>query len=285
LKQANPSSTYDRVTQQILDSLARGVVPWRKPWTGREYLPMNAISKKRYHGINTFLLSISPFTDHRWLTLRQANELGGYIKRGERGSLVVFWKLLETTEQEQASKRNIPLLRHYFVFNVEQTEGTGIQPVETTCQLDRIEVAEAVIQAMPIPPKWKETGSSAYYLPSEDMIVLPPMNRFDSADHRYATAFHELGHATGHQSRLDRPGVSGTIRFGSEDYSREELVAELASAFVCAELGLDNSLIESSSSYINGWLDVLKRDNRAVIAASSQARNAADYILGRFQLP
>lgn len=281
MKQTNPSSTYDRVTQQILTALANGVVPWRKPWKGREFLPMNGLSMNRYHGINTFLLSISPFSDHRWLTLRQTNELGGHVKRGERATLVVFWKLLEASEQDQDSKRKIPLLRHYFVFNLEQTEGTGLQPPESLNEFDRIEEAEAVIQTMPNPPRWKEHGSSAYYLPGEDMIVLPPMSRFDSPDHRYATAFHELGHATGHQSRLDRPGVNGTICFGSEDYSREELIAELTSAFVCAELGLDNSLIGNSSSYISGWLDSLKRDTRAVIAASSQARNAADYILGK----
>jgi antirestriction protein ArdC len=281
LKQTNPSSTYDRVTQLILDSLAKGVVPWRKPWKGRDFLPCNAVSKTRYQGINTFLLSIAPYTDHRWLTLHQANELGGYVRHGEKGSLVVFWKLLETSDDDV--KRRIPLLRHYFVFNIEQTGGTGLEPVEPYTSSERIAEAETVIRGMPNPPSLREYGVSAYYRPGDDTVVLPPLSFFDSPDHYYATAFHELGHATGHQSRLSRPGVVGSIQFGSEDYSREELIAELSSAFVCAELGLDNTLLENASSYINGWLDVLQNDSKAVISASSHARNASDYILGRIE--
>lgn len=123
------------------------------------------------------------------------------------------------------------------------------------------------ISSIPNPPKIVEAGTSAYYRPQDDVVVLPPLRQFTSADHFYSTAFHELGHSTGHESRLNRP-----IVFGSSDYSREELVAELTSAFICAELGLDNSLIEDSASYVNGWLDLLNQDKRAIMVASGQAR-------------
>ncbi|MBX7135768.1 MAG: ssDNA-binding domain-containing protein [Fimbriimonadaceae bacterium] len=273
------------MTNQVLEALANGVAPWRKPWKGREHMPSNAVSKRTYNGINLVLLSMAKFADHRWMTYRQATELGGSIRRGEKGSLVVFWKILEpsksTPEDSQSARHGIPLLRHYFVFNAEQVEGLSLSPLPSTSpQADRIEEADQLMRSMPNPPRIVEAGISAYYRPQGDVVVLPPLQQFSSADHFYSTAFHELGHATGHQSRLNRPGVAGPIAFGSSDYSREELVAELTSAFLCAELGLDNSLIEDSASYLSGWLDLLNHDKRAVMVASSQARNACEYIKG-----
>lgn len=279
------SSVYERVTDQIVSALSRGVVPWRKPWKGREFLPCNAASKRLYAGVNLFTLGLAPFSDHRWLTVRQANELGGHVRNGERGSLVVFWKILSGSADDEESKRTIPLLRHFIVFNVEQIEGASVEPLPQAQPVAKIETAEAVVDSMPSPPRLAVHATSAFYRPSDDLVAMPRIESFQSADSYYATLFHELSHATGHPSRLNRPGVAQTTHFGSEDYSREELVAELASAFVCAEIGLDNSLIADSASYISGWLVALKRDPKAIVLAATQARRAADYILARHATP
>lgn len=199
--------------------------------------------------------------------------------------MVVFWKILSESADDEDSKRTIPLLRHFIVFNVEQIEGASIEPLPRAQPVARIETAEAVVESMPSPPKLAVHSTSAFYRPADDLVAMPRIESFQSADSYYATLFHELSHATGHPSRLNRPGVAQTTHFGSEDYSREELVAELASAFVCAEIGLDNSLIADSASYISGWLDALRRDPKAVVLASTQARRAADYILARQASP
>lgn len=276
----NSSSIYDRVTSQILSALASGVIPWRKPWKGREFLPCNAVSKRTYNGVNLLLLGLAPFSDHRWMTVRQANELGGHVRKGEHGAIVVFWKIIERDGDESEPKRTMPLLRHHYVFNAEQIEGFSLEDVPPATTLDRIEEAEEVVRRMPNPPRLIEHSSGAFYRPADDTVAMPRIERFVSADHYYCTLMHELGHATGHPDRLNRPGVAGARQFGWEDYSREELVAELASAFVCAEIGLDNSLVSNAASYIDGWLDALNRDPRAIVQASSHARRATDYILG-----
>lgn len=275
------STLYTRVTQQIEAALSKGVVPWRKPWKGRAYLPCNAISKRPYNGVNLLLLSLAPFANYRWITARQANELGGHIRKGERGSLVVFWKILEREATDSESKRSIPLLRYFHVFNIEQVEGIAFEDTPTAPTINKIEEAEQAVRNMPNPPRLIGHQTSAFYRPGDDTVAMPRIERFDSADHYYATLMHELGHSTGHPSRLNRPGVASTAMFGSEDYSREELVAELASAFLCAEIGLDNSLIDNAASYVNGWLNALNRDTKAIVLASSQARHAADFIMGR----
>ena len=289
-KRGDPSRTtsttsiYVRVTEQITKALAAGIVPWRKPWRGKELLPCNAITKRPYHGVNLLLLSLLPYADHRWLTLKQANQLGGRVKRGEQASVAVFWKYLEINDasDEEGQRRSIPLLRQYHVFNAEQCEGLSLPVVMDDWSQDlnvRSERAEAVISTMPNPPRIREGGSVACYQPPEDLVRIPNLRDFDSPESYYATLFHELAHSTGHADRLNRPGVTGAIRFGSCDYSREELVAELASAFCCAEVGIDNSILPNAASYIHGWLETLQNDPKAIVAASGRAQRAADYIL------
>ncbi|MGD9729929.1 MAG: ArdC family protein [Nitrospira sp.] len=279
------TSAYQTITARIVEALKRGVVPWRKPWRGRDQLPCNAVSKRPYHGVNLLLLSLAPFTDHRWMTLRQANELGGRIRRGERSSIAVFWKHLEVTDEQDAQdgrRRCIPLLRYYHVFNAEQCEGLNLPVLMDDWNVEltaRIEKAEEVVMSMPNPPKLVEGGNVACYQPPEDLVRIPKIRDFESAEAYYATLFHELGHSTGHLKRLNRPGVTGSIHFGSCDYSREELVAELTSAFCCAEVGIDNSILDNAASYIHGWLEALQGDPKAVVAAAGQAQRATDYIL------
>jgi antirestriction protein ArdC len=278
---------YDIVTDRIIRALEAGVVPWRKPWRGRSHLPCNAISKRPYHGINLLLLSLTPYTDHRWLTLRQANELGGRVRQGEHASIAVFWKRLEVEKEDDRQKPQkvaIPLLRYYQVFNAEQCQGLDLPVLMDDWNVElkaRIESAEQVIQQMPNAPKIVEGGSMACYLPPQDLVRIPKIQDFESPEAYYSTLFHELGHSTGHETRLNRPGVTGKVVFGSCDYSREELIAELTSAFVCAEVGIDNSIMDNAASYIHGWLHALEGDPRAVIAASGQAQRAANYIQGK----
>jgi antirestriction protein ArdC len=262
-------------------------------YKGRKKVPAaspalcNAISRKCYRGINMLLLSLAPYQDHRWLTFRQAKQLGGHIRRGERSTLVVFWKPLVITPVDaqtgEVERVTIPLLRHYHVFSVEQCEGLKIAPADSSeprSGSQRIEAAEAVVKFMPNPPTIREGGSTACYRPREDMVQIPRIGLFQTPDAFYATLFHELGHATGHEMRLNRSGIMNKVEFGSCDYSREELVAEMASAFCCAAIGLDNSLAEISAGYVQNWLAILKDDPKALIIAAAQGQRAADYIRG-----
>jgi antirestriction protein ArdC len=284
---ATGPSPYEVVTNRIIDALENGVVPWRKPWQENSALPCNAVSQRPYHGVNLFLLGLSRYADHRWLTYRQAQELGGHVRPGEQSSIAVFWKQLELTgeaedEGVEARRKQIPLLRFYHLFNVAQCEDLMLPKLEVTSKPrhERIAGAEALVQAIPNPPRLREGSKVACYCPSIDVVEIPAIDAFETPDSYYATLFHELGHATGHETRLNRPGVTNTPRFGTNDYSREELIAELTSGFCCASIGLDNSLIDNAAGYIQGWLTTLKADAKAVIAASAQAQRAADYLRG-----
>ena len=278
---------YENVTKTIIEALERGVVPWKKPWHQLQSVPTNATTNRPYRGVNTFLLSIHPYTDHRWLTLKQANELGGAVKPGEKATTVVFWKRWKPNvpkdEQEPGVTKEVPLLRYFKVFNAEQCVGLSLPELhqsEEYKEHERIERAELLVQHMPSPPTIREGGDTAWYRPSDDHVQIPGLKRFRTTDAYYATLFHELGHATGHESRLNRSGVMGQIRFGSGEYSKEELVAELTSAFCAATVSLDDRLMGDSASYIDGWLSVLKADPKAVVIAAAQAQRAADLIRG-----
>ena len=278
---------YETVTNTILEALKRGVIPWRKPWDSSVSLPVNAISNRAYRGVNTFLLSLSPYTDHRWLTFKQVQEKGGRVRPGERSTMVVFWKRWEPARSDQdpedTPKPHAPLLRYFNVFNAEQVEGLELPELyrpESRSEHQRIECADLLIETMTDRPKIREGGKAAWYRPADDLINIPPLAKFHTPDAYYATLFHELGHATGHEKRLNRSGVTQAIQFGSGEYSKEELVAELTSAFCCATVSLDNSLVEDSASYIDGWLSVLRGDHKAVVIAAAQAQRAADFIRG-----
>lgn len=277
---------YEEVTNQITNALLRGVVPWRRPWSGGDSMPMNARSKKPYRGVNVFLLTLSPYADHRWVTFHQARELGGSVKRGERASPVVFWKPWHIegvdTETGEVIRWNAPILKQYHVFNVEQCEGLSLPPIHKRgwSKAERIDRAEDLVRQVRDPPRIQERGSSAWYRVSEDLVQVPPLPAFRTPDAFYGTLFHELTHATGHERRLNRASVTGEVQFGSPCYSREELTAELGSAFLCAVAGLDNSLIENSASYIQSWMSALRSDKRALVVAASRAQKAADYLLG-----
>lgn len=279
------NAVYEIITDRILKMLDEGVVPWRKPWHAETDLP-RSIRNRAYRGINVWLLLFRGYTDPRWLTYKQAVELGGVVKRGEKGTPVVLWKRLEIEDEDENGnpvKKTIPFLRYYTVFNVEQTEGCNIKPLPTVegKQHDPIASAEAIIAGYADKPPVKFGGGRACYMPTEDSIRLPKKETFDKAEEFYTTEFHEFGHSTGHKSRLNREGVENFDHFGSGQYSREELIAEMTAAFLAGEAGIEQATLANSAAYIGSWKQKLQEDPRAVVVAAGAAQKAADYILGR----
>ena len=273
---------YEHVTDRIVEQLEAGTVPWRKTWASMGGVPRNLTSKKRYRGVNLFLLSLSGYESPYWLTFKQALDMGGHVKRGEKSTLVVFWRMLEVIDRETGKPVKVPMLRHYRVFNSAQCELGNKQPEAELPQhdVDPIAACEAVVDAMPRRPAIEHGGGQPCYVPSLDVVRMPERSRFETAEAYHATMFHELSHATGHKSRLDRAGITELAAFGSATYSREELVAEMGAAFLCAHTGIENATIENSAAYIAGWLKQLRNDKKLVVQAAGQAQRAADFILG-----
>lgn len=279
---------YQYVTTRILEDLERGVRPWLKPWSastvGSSVLPRrhNGIP---YQGINVLLLwseaTARGFTATTWMTYRQALELGAHVRKGETGTLVVFADRITRTEDDENSEsieRSIPYLKSYTVFNVEQIDALPPQyltraPVPTSVETRHTQ-AERFIAATRAPIRFG--GDRAYYAPAFDVIQLPPVPAFRDTESYYGTVLHELTHWTGHESRCART-LNGQ-RFGSEAYAFEELVAELGSAFLCAELGITPEVRDDHASYLASWLTVLRQDKRAIFAAATQAQRAVDYL-------
>lgn len=278
---------YQAVTDQIIEAMERGVCPWKQPWKAIGGTPRN-IRGRRYRGINAFLLAmqsaLSNWTHPVFLTFNQAKELGGTVRKGERSSLVVFWKTIVPEEYAgnpqacPASERKW-FLRYYRVFNVAQVDGLPPQalPVIPDNGLSPIEECEAIVAGMPQCPVIRESGQGAFYRPATDQVFMPPLRAFDNAEAYHSTLFHELTHATGHETRLARPDAFAG-RFGSEPYAKEELVAELGAAFLCARAGISPATLEDSASYLANWLQKLREDKRLIVTAAGAAQRAADFI-------
>ena len=277
---------YQRITAHILGQLERGTIPWRKPWgSGEAGHPRNLISGHRYRGINVFLLSCATHDSPQWLTYRQAKELGGHVRKAEKSTPLIFWRWLEREDPDSGKIEKFPLLRSYAVFNVEQCElpPEKVPTISTAPEnaFEPIAACEQVVVEMPDAPAIRHGGGAASYRPVSDTVQIPKPERFDEPGEYYSALFHELTHSTGHESRLKRPGIVDEIRFGSQPYSREELIAEMGAAFLCGHCGIDNTVIENSASYIAGWLSRLKDDKRLVVQAAAAAQKAADFILNR----
>lgn len=279
---------YDSVTKRIIADLEKGVLPWQKPWTvtrsnGIGLMPTNAATGRAYSGINIALLWVAAldaeYPTHGWMTFQQAHQLGASVRKGEKATPVVFTKWLEK-ENEAGEVEKRPMLRSYYVFNL--------------AQLDKLPSAfQQAPEPVPANPTYADAfktlrdsgvavvyrGGKACYIPAIDRIELPPMDAFHTEEAFFQTAFHELTHATGHKDRLNRQFGK---RFGDEAYAAEELVAELGSAFLCAQhdIAPGNS---SDAAYIDHWLKVLKQDNRAIFQAASHASHAADWVRAQVQ--
>ncbi|HEX7260761.1 MAG TPA: ArdC-like ssDNA-binding domain-containing protein, partial [Luteolibacter sp.] len=247
---------YQVVTDQIIEAMERGVCPWKKPWKATGGCPRN-IRGRRYRGINALLLAmqsaLSNWTHPVFLTFNQVKELGGTVRKGEHSSIVVLWKASVPEEYASdpqacpASERKW-LIRYYRVFNVAQVDGLLPQalPEIPDNELSPIEACEAIVAGMPQRPPIRESGQGAYYFPEKDEVFMPPLRAFDNAEAYHSTLFHELTHSTGHDSRLARPDAFAG-RFGSEPYAKEELVAELGAAFLCARAGIAPATLEDSA--------------------------------------
>lgn len=280
---ASHRNVYQIVTEQIIRQLEQGVVPWHKPW--RTELPVNLVSGKAYRGLNVFLLGSQGYGSRYWLTFNQAAKLGGHIRKGEHSSLVTFWHVGEEKIIRDAAgneRKSKPfLLRFYRVFNVEQTEGiadklglTGASP-----RVADLEQCERLVREMPNAPRL-EQSNAAWYMPSTDTVGIPGKSAFSAIEEYYSTLFHELIHSTGHTSRIGREGVEKLEAFGSESYSREELIAEMGSAMLCGVTGISPATLTNSAAYLQSWITRLRGDSKLLITAASAAQKAVDYIRG-----
>ena len=276
----NPN-VYEIITEQVLEIMSQGVIPWKKPWNARS-AHRNLITGKQYRGINVFLLSCSSFSSPWWLSFKQAKVKGGMVRKGEKGRQIVFWKPFLTQDTETGKEKKIFMLRYYTVFNLDQIEGIEAPQEPETIELEPIAEAERIVSEMQNRPVIEQAGGNkACYYPGKDSVQMPYFQDFDESEKYYSVLFHELGHSTGHGSRLARKEVQVCSRFGSEDYSKEELVAEMTAAFLCGESGILPATVENSAAYLQSWSARLKEDKKMVINAAAAAQRAADYILNR----
>ena len=285
---------YQAVTDRIIELLDKGTVPWRRPIRGSGGrggdggLPTNLESGRAYRGINVFLLAMSAWADGYespyWLTFKQAKKKGGHIRKGEKGSLVIFWKQYATKDKKTGDHITIPVLRYYNVFNTEQCEELDVPGLEVSEEpvgdFEPIEEAAKIVTGFAGGPRIEHRGGRAFYRPSQDMVQIAEPERFVDRESYYVTLFHELAHSTGHRTRLDRGLEESPAPFGSPDYSKEELVAEMGAAFLAAASGISMGTIEQSASYIDGWRKKLGADPKLVIQAAGAGQKAADWIMG-----
>ena len=278
-------SVYEMVTERIINQLEQGVIPWEKPWTGIKSGAYNRVSKKSYSLLNQMLLQ------HKgeYATFAQWQKLGGHVRKGEKSEIVVFWKIQPIEEEKEDGTKEvkqIPLLRYFNVFHISQVDGVEPLSKDALNEIEPIEKAESILHSY-----WTKenitvehvAGDKAYYSPSLDMIHLPLFEQFISANEYYSTAFHESIHSTMKESRCDRAEdrKGKLVAFGSNEYSKEELVAEIGSASLMNIIGIEtNKSFRNSSAYIQNWLSVLKNDVKFIVSASSKAEKAVDYILG-----
>ena len=280
---------YDIINNRIMELLESGTVPWRKTWNAGSNQPKNLVSKKDYRGINVFLLACMPYSSQYWMTFNQVKSKNGHVRKGEKSSPVIFWKWLDKKDAGNVDadtdtvNGKIPMLRYYSVFNLQQVEGIESPPAtETTINtFTPIERAEQIISSMPLKPEIKYGGNSASYSPTWDRVTLPVPEAFESPEEFYSTAYHELIHSTGSEKRVGRKGILEPSYFGSHEYSKEELVAEMGSCFLAGYAGIEQRTIVNSAAYIKGWLKALKNDQKLLVMSAAAAQKASDYVLNR----
>ncbi len=276
---------YQSITERFLEQLKKGSVPWQQPWTS---CVQNIVSRKPYRGINAFTLGMTDRTSPFWLTFKQALDLGGHVKKGEKSLPVIYYKLLEKQDaagrpvvREDGRPDRIPFIRWANVFNLDQTEGIEPPEIATTQNAGQpFEKAAAIVENAKLCPV-HHAGFAAIYSPKDDVIRLPAPSTFRSQEDYFHTLFHEMTHATGHLSRLDREGITQPVKFGSERYSKEELIAELGAAFLSNEAGILNQVqFDNSAAYLASWIEKLENDPRMIVSAASQSQKSADFVLG-----
>ena len=281
------ANVYQMVTDSIIEQMEKGIIPWQKPWVGGTGVAISYTSRKAYSCLNQFLLG----KPGEWLTWKQVYDRGGKVKKGAKAGFVVFYQWVdkkeENPETHEIEDHSFPILKWYKVFHIDDTEGidSKIEKVESNPEIKPVDEAEAIIKGyLEREPNLKffneNESSSAYYSPSKDEVVVPNIRQFAIVEEYYSTAFHELTHSTMHEKRCDRKNENKMAAFGSEDYSREELVAEIGSAMLCNKAGLDSEkAFKNSVGYIQSWLKALKNDSKMIVWAAGKAEKAAKYIL------
>lgn len=270
---------YNAVTERIISQLEKGIIPWQKPWTGIQGGAISGATGKPYSLLNQMLLGKAG----EYFTYNQVLAQGGAVRKGEKAQIVVFWKQVkvEDTQSDEAKEKLIPMLRYYNVFHIDQCD--GLTPRQTPTERPASPVAEQIITKYSDRENVEirhQRGDEAYYSPSRDCIVLPLTEQFCSNAEYYSTIFHEMAHSTGHQSRLNR--LKATAHFGSADYSKEELTAEISAAALLNYTGIETKgSFRNNAAYIQNWLSVLKNDRRLIVSASGAAAKAVDYILDK----
>ena len=269
---------YKEVTDRIIAQMEQGNIPWHKPWIASG----SAISRstgKPYSLLNQMILGNAG----EYVTFKQCQQEGGKVRKGEKASMVVFWKWMDVKDEETAEVKQIPFLRYFSVFHIDQCEGltpkyAPIMPDAASADQNADRIIDGYVQRSGV-KLINRDGDSAFYQPSTDTVTLPHRKQFKATAEYYSTAFHELAHSTGHKSRLDR--LERTAFFGSEAYSKEELIAEIVAAALVNYTGLETSAsFRNSTAYLQNWLQVLKNDKRFIVSAASKAEKAAELILG-----
>ena len=292
----NSRDLYQEVTNKMIALIEQGVLPWRCPWS-KYGLARNYASGHIYTGINAVLMNLTKHPIPYFMTFKQAKAKGGKIRKGAKSEMVYFFKPLFkdkdenyiSSEQAQTLKgmnqevQVIPMLKYYNVFNIADVEGIEIDIPEIELkEHERIAKCDKVLNGMKNGPDFVfEDANRAYYNPLSDKLNLPAMGQFETAEDYYLVCFHELTHSTGHSSRLNRESFKQLSPFGSSEYSKEELIAELGASFLAAYTGIDlEPQTQNSASYLQGWLSALKGDKKLIFKAASQAQKAVDFILG-----
>ncbi len=274
------TDVYSMVTNRIIEYLEKGVVPWRKPWADAG-LPRNLVTGKYYRGINVWLLSSLSYSQNDFLTFKQVKGLGGSVKKGEKAQMVIFWKWDERENKETKEIENIPILRYYKVFNIDQCAGIPKEKLSPAIErnINPLDTCERIIRGMPKQPSIRSNEQRAYYNRLDDYVNVPRIETFTSSERYYSTLFHELVHSTGHKERLNRKELLESRGLRSDDYAVEELTAEMGASYLESYAGISTEHLEDNASYIQCWLDRLRNDRKFIVYASTQAQKATDYIL------
>jgi antirestriction protein ArdC len=287
------SKVYEVITDRIIKMLEQGTIPWKQTWSNAGGLGdhQNLVSQHQYRGINAFMTSMiaisQDYKNPYWLTYKQAMGLGGQVRKGEKGIPIVYWQFGTNKDPKTNKEEKYAWAKYSTVFNVAQIDGLDLDKIlksrilkQKRIDFSPIHECESIVNGYKNRPEIIHKDQRAYYLPTKDIINMPKADSFNSNENYYAVLFHEMTHSSGHGTRLARSGITDRTSFASHAYSKEELIAEMGAAFLCARTGIDSITLETSAAYISSWLKVLKGDPKLVISAASQAQKAVDHITG-----
>lgn len=277
---------YDKIMERIEAEMDKGEIPWKKPWVGGVDAAVSYMTGKPYSLVNQILTGIPG----EYLTFNQVRQLGGKVRKGEKATTIIFWKVIpgKTTDADgEIHEKQIPYLRYYNVFHISQCEGIESKMLENPAPVDSIDAAENLIKGYVERSGVKLVtvpgSKQAYYSPMDDTVIIPDKSQYSgNIAEYYSTVFHELVHSTGSKSRLNRLNTGKLAAFGSEDYSKEELTAEIGASAILNYLGIEtDSSVKNNAGYLQGWLKALRSDRKMLVGAASRAEKAVNMIFGK----